>query len=324
MPSTAITQDKPINITHMQLFALLRYLHLEYDLDNNIGDEKRLGDHKLRFGQDATLAFQKRQVHHIYQENEFTKVQVQGFGMLGSNGALPLHITEAIYEKSLHEKDKTFNDFLDIFHHRLIGLFYKAWLMSEPVVMLDNTNNQKFNDHIASFAGNHILQESGEHWLLKYNQFYYASLLLNQNMPIDNLQEILRCYFGLPICIQQNIGEWLDAKEFATILSVNSSLRLGEGLLIGTQYYDVTQKFKIIIGPIKVATYLKFLRNGDLAKKLNDWVLRYTKRSYHFDVEVIVDKEDVAPAITNATSQLGQTSWLGKPKTNPHVVVWGC
>lgn len=323
MSTAATDQDNKINIAHMQLFALLRYLHLAYQLENDIGDEKKLSEHPIRFGQDATLAFQEKQVHRIYQANEITKVQVQGFGMLGSNGALPIHITEAIYEKTLHEKDKTFNDFLDIFHHRLITLFYKAWLTSEPAITLDNDNNQKFNDHIAGFAGNHILQETNEQKLFKYNQFYYTSLLLNQNMPIDNLQEILRCYFKLPIHIQQNIGEWLDAKDYTTTLSSHSPQRLGDGLLIGTQYYDITQKFKIIIGPVAVATYLEFLKNGNLANKLNNWVQRYTKQSYHFDVEIIIDRTDITPTNINAGSQLGRTSWLGKPKINPRIVVWG-
>ncbi len=158
---------------------------------------------------------------------------------------------------------------------------------------------------------------------MKYSQFYYTSLLLNQSMPINNLQEILRCYFGLPISIQQNIGEWLDTKEHATILSSHSSHRLGYGLLIGTKYYDITQKFKIIIGPVGITTYLRFLRNGDLAKKLKDWVVRYTKHSYVYDFQVIIDKNDINPISANAISRLGQTSWFGKPSKNPSVTVWG-
>ena len=307
-------QDKEQNpIIHdkskMHLFALLRYLHYEYDLKNNIGDEQSLKEHTLRFGQDATLAFQERQIHRIIYNERRTKIQIQSFGLLGPNGALPIHITEAIYEKILHEKDNTFNDFLDIFHHRLIGLFYKSWLMSQPIVQLENLKNHSFNNYISGFVGNNFQADDFDINITSFRQFYYSSLLLNQNMPIDNLKELLRNFFGIPIAIKQNIGQWINAEEHSTILSHQSIMKLGEGILIGTRYYDATSKFRILIGPVNVATYLRFLKNGELAKQLNYWVIRYTKHSYVFDVEIIVQKDDVSPLNANHTGRLGQNSW---------------
>lgn len=305
----------------MQLFALLRYLQLHAKLTKNIGDETQLGEHKLRFGQLAKLSFQEKQVHQIATEGEFLKVKIKGFGMLGANGALPLHLSEAIYEKNLHEKDHTFNDFLDIFHHRLIGLFYKAWLSAEPAVMLDNQSNPIFGEHIAGFVGNQPLANNGVEGLVKYSQFYYSSLLLNQNMPTHNLVEILRGYFDVPIQIEENIGEWIEAKAHATQLSSQPSEPLGMGLLIGTHYFDATQKFRIVIGPVSTAKYLDFLKDGCLFNKLNQWVVRYTKHSYQFDIKIIVDKDDIRPSRLDTSHPLGRNSWLGQPKENPHVII---
>lgn len=319
--SLETSKDNTIDISQMQLFALMRYLHLAYDLKNNIGNEENLYEHPLRFGQDATLSFQEKQVHRVSQMPEKTKVQIQGFGMLGSNGVLPIHITEASYEKKLHEKNTAFNDFLDIFHHRLISLFYKAWLMSEPVIMLDNGNNKAFSNQIASFVGSAIDQHDKDYEKLAYDQFYYSSLLLSQHMPLDNLQEILNCYFKIPIKIKQNIGQWIDSPEHSTIISHHSEHRLGQGLLIGTRYYDITQKFRVVIGPIGISTYLRFLKNGDLAQQLNIWIYRYIKHNYIFDIELVVDKNEVLPMAANGFSKLGQTSWLGKPKINPNIVL---
>lgn len=318
--SLETSKDNTIDISQMQLFALMRYLHLAYDLKNNIGNEENLYEHPLRFGQDATLSFQEKQVHRVSQMPEKTKVQIRGFGMLGSNGVLPIHITEASYEKKLHEKNTAFNDFLDIFHHRLISLFYKAWLMSEPVIMLDNGNNKAFSNQIASFVGSAIDQHDKDYEKLAYDQFYYSSLLLNQHMPLDNLQEILNCYFKIPIKIKQNVGQWINSPEHSTIISHHSEHKLGQGLLIGTRYYDITQTFRVVIGPIDIPTYLRFLKNGDLAQQLHTWIHRYIKYNYIFDVELIVDKNKVSPMVVNGLSRLGQTSWIGKPKINPSII----
>lgn len=305
----------------MQLFALLRYLHLHANLTKNIGDELQLTEHNVRFGQLAKLSFQERQVHQIISQGEFLKIKIKGFGMLGANGALPLHLSEAIYEKNLHEKDHTFNDFLDIFHHRLISLFYKAWLSAEPAVMLDNKSNPVFGEHIAGFVGNQLLADDGTEGILKYSQFYYSSLLLNQNMPTHNLVEILGGYFDIPIQIEENIGEWIYAEAHTTTLSSQFSEPLGAGLLIGTHYFDATQKFQVIIGPVNISKYLDFLKEGRLYDKLIGWIARYTKHSYQFNIKIIINKDDVRPSRLDTSHPLGRNSWLGQPKENPHVII---
>ncbi|AWY19334.1 type VI secretion system baseplate subunit TssG [Moraxella bovis] len=321
MSSDISVQAIPLNTDDMQLFALLRYLHLHANLTKNIGDEVQLTEHNVRFGQLAKLSFQERQVHQIISQGKFLKVKIKGFGMLGTNGALPLHLSEAIYEKNLHEKDHTFNDFLDIFHHRLISLFYKAWLSSEPAVMLDNKSNPLFSEHIAGFVGNQPLADEGMEGLLKYSQFYYSSLLLNQNMPTHNLIEILSGYFDTPIQIEENVGEWIPAEAHTTTLSSQLLEPLGSGLLIGTHYFDATQKFRVIIGPVSTAKYLDFLKGGHLFDKLIRWVVRYTKHSYQFDIKIIVDKDDIRPSRLDTSHPLGRNSWLGQPKENPHVII---
>jgi type VI secretion system protein ImpH len=62
------------------------------------------------------------------------RIEVRFFGLFGPNGPLPLHLTEYARNRALHNADPTLVRFADIFHHRLLLLFYRAWAQAQPVV----------------------------------------------------------------------------------------------------------------------------------------------------------------------------------------------
>lgn len=79
-------------------------------------------------------------------------MEVRFFGMLGPNGPLPLHLTEYARSRSIHAGDQTLVRFLDIFHHRFMALFYRAWAQAQPTVSLDRPGEDRF-----SFTPDHCL-----------------------------------------------------------------------------------------------------------------------------------------------------------------------
>lgn len=305
------------NLVQMELFALIRLLEHLMALSPKVGNESRLSQSRLRFGQTASLAFQDRQVNALFQKGSQLKIDIKGFGVFGSNGALPIHLTELTYEKNTHQKHHVFNDFVDIFHNRLIALFYKSWRNAQDIPSLDGQDQWQFSRYIASFLGMAQLQDKSV--VPIYYQLYYASLLANRQAPSANLQEILRSYFGMPIRIQENIGQWVDASEFSTKISHKTNQRLGDGLLIGDKIFDATQKFRVVIGAVTPAQYLGFLQGGQLAKALIAWVEQYCRYQYDWDVEVVIDKQAIHAQKLGEGVPLGLTSWIGVPKFNPIV-----
>ena len=70
------------------------------------------------------------------------RLQVRLFGLFGPNGPLPLHLTEYARERLRLAGDPTFARFCDIFHHRFLALFYRAWAQAQPHVNRDRPKDE--------------------------------------------------------------------------------------------------------------------------------------------------------------------------------------
>jgi type VI secretion system protein ImpH len=75
------------------------------------------------------------------------RIEVRFFGLFGPNGPLPLHLTEYARDRALHNADPTLVRFADIFHHRLLLLFYRAWAQAQPVVGLRPAGRRPLRRH---------------------------------------------------------------------------------------------------------------------------------------------------------------------------------
>src|SRR6478609_2460492 len=65
-------------------------------------------------------------------------------GMFGPQGPLPLHLTEYARDRIINSADPTFARFLDIFHHRMLSLVYRAWADAQPTVQFDRPESDRF------------------------------------------------------------------------------------------------------------------------------------------------------------------------------------
>ena len=81
------------------------------------------------------------------------RLQVRLFGLLGPNGPLPLHITEYARERLRNAGDPTLSRFLDLFHHRFLALFYRAWAQAQPHVNRDRPDDDRFAVYVGAFIG---------------------------------------------------------------------------------------------------------------------------------------------------------------------------
>ena len=120
-------------------FQALRRIECLHKGKPRIGETVRLADDAIRLGQEPTMAFAPSTLKSfdMGSAGRPPRLKVLFFGMLGPNGPLPLHLTEFARSRKAYENDTTFVRFLDVFHHRLLSLFYRAWATAQPTVSFD-------------------------------------------------------------------------------------------------------------------------------------------------------------------------------------------
>ena len=297
----------------MDFFQLVRLLENAHPHLPRIGASVRARDDAVRFGQDPTLSFQPNAVSHYQAATETAKARlsVSFFGMFGPNGALPLHLTEYARNRARNAADPTMAAFLDVFHHRMVSLFYRARASAEPAISLDRPQGDRFSNYVGAMFGIGApgLQDRDE--VSDFAKLHFAGLMANKKRPASGLVSILRDFFKLPIRIEQFVGHWmqLPADIQTRIGAADAGNRLGVSAVLGRQVWDCQHKFRIVLGPLNYADYCRMLPGGDSMGRLAAWVRNYAGIVLDWDVRLILKKEQVPP-LRLGSMLLGRTTYL--------------
>jgi type VI secretion system protein ImpH len=172
-----------------------------------------------------------------------------------------VHITDYARARIRHHADPTFHRFLDIFHHRMLSFFYRAWARVRPTVNLDRGVRDRFGEYVAAFFGLGMEALSQRDAFPDLAKRHYAGLLSCQTKHAEGLLSMLKGYFDLPVELEQFIGQWLPLPEecLCQIGDSPAISTLGETITVGSHIWDCQQKFRVQFGPLDLEDYFHLL-----------------------------------------------------------------
>jgi type VI secretion system protein ImpH len=298
-------------------YAALRRLECLHSEKPRWGQALRPGDEPVRLGQDPDLAFAPAPLASFGPGEDGTppRLQVRLFGLFGPNGPLPTHITEYARERLRNHGDATLSRFLDLFNHRFLALFYRAWAQAQPHVNRDRPDDDRFATYVGAFLGVSPETFRERDTLPDLAKFFHVGALVRQVRNADGLAGILAHFFRVPASIEQFVGDWmtLDERE-RTCLAVDGAV-LGGGGVLGGRVWDRQHKFRIRLGPLTLEEYESFLPGGMPLKELVDWVRLYLCFELDWDVRLVLRRAEVPDLTLDGARQLGWTTWLGRRRS---------
>lgn len=305
-------QERPFDYDFLQAMRRIECLQAAKP---RFGLALRPADEPIRLGQTPSMAFAPATLSSVSfgRAGRPPRLEQFFFGMLGPNGALPLHLTEYAHYRLLHHDDSTFARFLDVFHHRFLELFYRAWAQARPTANLDRPRDDRFAAYVGSLIGIGTPALSARDALGDHAKLFHSGLLVRQVRNADGLRDWLQSYFRLPVEIRQFVAHWLRLPvEDRTCLGVDTQgARLGVGTVLGSAVWDRQHKFRIVLGPMSLAHYESFLPGGTALPRLVALVRQYLCFELVWDAKLVLMQQEVPRTVLGRYGRLGWTTWLG-------------
>jgi type VI secretion system protein ImpH len=287
-----------------------------------VGGKTLPGEEPVRFRSRAALDFPPSEIHEIRQaatengDGEIPEMLINFMGMIGPSGVLPTHYTELVLDRVRH-RDTAMWAFLDIFTHRTVSMFYRAWAKYRFPIDYERGNDD-FTSYLFDFAGLGTNGIRGRMGFDDESLLPFVGLISQKPHSASAVGSVISDYFGVKARIKQFFGQWLElTTEDITHLGKKNST-LGYTALVGARVWDQQSKFRVVLGPMTFPNFQAFLPSGSANPSLRAIVKFMAGLEYDFDIQLSLQAKQVPSLVLTTRAirkpQLGWTTWL---KTKP-------
>jgi len=280
---------------YLAVYTVERQLFLDSNKHRKVGFDCIPKNELIRFKSDQRLGFPGPPISDVKLQRNNTKnaetavdITVSFMGLTGTSGVLPLHYSELILER-VRKQDTAMRAYFDLFNHRLISLYYRAWAKYRFAI------NYKPNNKYDLFSS--ILKEltRSSSNICKY----YAGLFHHRIRTVKGLKQILDDYTGCKTEIKQFAGRWYWLhKNEQTSLGASDRPEgqfacLGVDTTIGCKVWNIHSSIDIILvapNKLKISSYLK---GGEINKAIKSVISSYLGSLTHYTIKLKVEQGQI-------------------------------
>ena len=307
----------------------------------------------VRFRVRTSLTFPPSSIYELRKATSSlpVPVMVQAFmGLTGPSGVLPRHYTELLYriEREVRTPEKyALRDWFDLFNHRLVSLFYRAWekyrfyvsfergefngpepdAFTSALYGLIGLGSKPMRGRLRVIARDGVDEygEPRQRILARIEDLvllHFSGAFAHRPRCAAALEAMLQDYFQVPGRIDQFEGQWLQL-EPSSRTSLGGELgnnQLNISAVAGDRVWDRQSKFRVRLGPMSYAQFTDFLPDrAPVPERKTFFLLVHLVRLYaeptlDFDVQLVLKAEDVPECQLTGDgtfgARLGWNTWL--------------
>ncbi len=301
-------------------YAVLRLLEALHPGRPRLGRSLRPAQDAIRLGQEPGVTHAAASLAAIEAggEGRPDRLLVHVFGLFGPDGPLPLHITEFARDRQRNHGDAALRRFIDLFHHRTMSLFYRAWADVRPTVSFDRPDEDRFSLYAGALIGLSTPGLRDRDAMPDLTKLHFAGLLSGQTRHAAGLGSILSAFFTTPVRVESFIGTWLNlpAADHSRLGDGARTAALGSTSLLGGRVWSRQSKFRLVFGPLSLPEYERLLPGGLSFHRLVPIVRNWAGDALAWDVNMVLRRDEVPAIRLGEQGRLGWTTWL-MPRPDP-------
>lgn len=305
-----------------EFFQAVRLLTKLLPAQKPVGGEALPHEEVVRFRSRIALEYPASEIHEISQTYDESTGQdrndmfVNFMGMIGVSGVLPIHYTELALDRIRHG-DTAMWAFLDIFTHRCVSQFYKAWAKYRFPIGYEQGDDE-FTAYLFDLAGLGTKGLRGRMAVEDEAMLPYTGLIAQKPHSANALENVVSGHFDVRAKLRSFYGQWIELSEDDTSALGVRNCALGRNAIAGSKIWDQQSKFRLRLGPLKFQQFQTFLPNGSANKPLESIVRLMVGYELDVDVQLILEKQQVpATVLTTRAIRRPMLGWTTFLKTVP-------
>jgi type VI secretion system protein ImpH len=316
----AALRDHPTSFGFFQAVRLLQQLHPER---GRVGLFIDPADEVVRFSVQPSISFPPSEIHSLLMPADGrAQMSVNFLGLTGPQGVLPHAYTQLIAERK-RARDHAMGEFLDLFHHRMLSLFYRAWEKYRFTVQAEGEYDDRLSQHLLDLTGTGLGVLRSRLSTPIDALLFYAGLMLPEQRSAHALEQVIEAVFDVSAEIEQFVGAWysLPQRDQCVIGDENdASTQLGLGAVVGDEVWDQQGRVRIRLGPLTRQQFNEFLPTGSAYPMLQALTRFFSHDQFEFELQLVLAKDEVPGFVIGAAEDepqpLGWSTWI---RTKPRL-----
>ena len=214
-------------------------------------------------------------------------------------------------------------DFFNIFHHRLISLFYLAWKKNKlPEIFLPELTDS-FSQILLHLLGlGTFSNKTNEKIGFSTESLFFFSGLLSRLPTKETIITILEDYLGLKVRVETFIEQQVHLSDEDMTCLGTQNLKLGLETTCGNCTWENQSKFRIHLDELNYENFNRLLPTNKIIHKIFSLVRYIVGIEYEFDIRLYLKQDDIPLSVFKDPSimLLGWTSSIKSKDSDNYFV----
>lgn len=270
-------------------------VHLLHRLKQGAAPSGMLGpfrDEPVRFRHSPALQFHPGDIEDMQIEENGQVVLTSTFlGLYGAASPLAIHFSEDVI--AAENADQTsLREFYDLFHHRLLGLFYRAWKKYRLHSIFRLGGEDEASKRLVCFVGVDGHGGQAETGLSRLELLELAPLLaMRARPPRVLILALKRLLPGIQVSLEPFVQRRARIEVEDRFTLGRKSNILGQDATLGAHVLDRSARFRVVFGPVSYDVCETLMPGGARYPILRRVIEQFTRGTLEAEVDVVLSQD---------------------------------